>query len=170
NGYLAGKRFDLTDGLLAQHIVVQQVSLAGNEEGKLLIKLDFTGSFNGTAFFAGKPTYNAAAQTLEVQDLDYDLQTKNLLLKTAKWLFNKKIESELKKASTISLSAYFETAQKALNTYLNQEWAKGIKGSGSVKDLHLVSAQALPQHLLIKTACSGNLSIQVSEPDLAFQR
>lgn len=170
NGYMAGKRFDLSEGLFAKHIVVKDVTMAGNNEGHLLIKVDFTGSFSGTAFFTGKPVYNAAAKSLEVQDLDYDLQTKNLLLKTAKWLFNSKIETELKKASRIDLSTYFDTAQKSLNAYLNKEWTKGIKGAGQVNELRLVSAQALPQHLLLKTACAGKLSILVSEIDLNFQR
>ncbi|WP_162944955.1 DUF4403 family protein [Flavisolibacter nicotianae] len=170
NGYMAGKRFDLSEGLFARHIVVDNVTLAGNSEGNLLIKLDFSGSFNGSAFFNGRPTYNAATQTIEVQNLDYDLQTKNLLLKTAKWLFNGKIESELKKAASIPLGTYFASAQKSLNGYLNREWAKGIKGSGTVKDLHLVSAEALPQHLLIKTACAGDLRVQVSEINLNFNR
>lgn len=170
NGYMAGKRFDISEGLFAKHIVVNNVTLAGNNTGNMLIKVDFSGSFNGTAFFNGKPTYNAEKRTLEVKDLDYDLQTKNLLLKTAKWLFAGKIESELKKASSINLSNYFDTAQKSLNAYLNREWTKGIKGSGAVKDLRLVSAQALPEHLLIRTACAGNLSVQVSEIDLNFKR
>ena len=170
NGYMAGKRFDLSEGLFAKHIVVNNVTVAGNAEGNLLIKVDFSGSFNGTAFFTGKPVYNAGTKTLEVQNLDYDLQTKNLLLKTAKWLFNGKIESELKKASSINLETYFNTARNSLNAYLNKEWTKGIKGSGTVNDLRLVSAEALPEHLLMKTACAGSLSVLVSEIDLNFQR
>lgn len=170
NRYMAGRRFDLSEGIFARHIMVDNVSLAGNSTGNLLIKVDFSGSFNGTAFFNGKPTYNAATKTLEVKDLDYDLQTKNLLLKTAKWLFNGKIASELKKASSINLGSYFDTAQQTLNAYLNREWTKGIRGAGTVKDLHLVSAAALPEHLLLKTACAGNLSILVSEIDLNFKR
>lgn len=170
NGYMAGKRFDLSEGLLAKHIVVKEVTMAGNNNGNLLIKVDFAGSFNGTAFFNGKPAYNAVSKTIEVQDLGYDLQTKNLLLKTAKWLLSGKIEAELKKASRIDLSSYFDTAQKSLNAYLNREWTKGIKGSGTVKELQLVSAQALPQHLLIQTACTGNLSLLVSEMVLNFKR
>lgn len=170
NAYMAGKRFDLSEGLFAKHIVVNQVTVAGNTTGNLLIKVDFSGSFDGTAFFTGKPGYNAATKSIEVQDLDYDLQTKNVLLKTAKWLFSGKIENELKKASSINLSAYFDTAQKSLNAYLNREWTKGIRGSGSVKELSLVSAQALPQHLLLKSSCAGNLRVQVSEIDLSFKR
>ena len=170
NSYMAGKRFDVSEGLFAKHILVKEVAIAGNTEGNMLIKVDFTGSFNGTAFFSGKPTYHAATQSLEVQNLDYDLQTKNLLLKGARWLFASKIEAELKKASSIPLGAYFDSAQQQLNQYLNQEWTKGIRGSGSVTDLRLVSAQALPQHLLIRTACTGNLNIKISELNLSFQR
>ncbi|MDQ3277154.1 MAG: DUF4403 family protein, partial [Bacteroidota bacterium] len=147
NGYMAGKRFDVSEGLFARHIVINEVTVAGNTEGNLLMKVDFTGSFNGTAFFSGKPTYNTTTQTLEVQNLDYDLQTRNLLLKGAKWLFASKIEAELKKASSIPLGAYFAAAQQQLNQYLNREWTKGVRGSGSVTDLRLLQAQAFPQHL-----------------------
>ncbi|RYF86024.1 MAG: DUF4403 family protein [Chitinophagaceae bacterium] len=165
NGYMAGKRFDVSEGIFKKHIVVKEVTVAASPEGRMLIKVDFTGSFNGTAFFTGNPVYNPASKTIEVQDLDYDLQTKNLLLKTAKWLFSGKIESELKKNTTINLTTYFEEAQKSLNTYLNKEWTKGIRGVGNVKDLKVVSVQPLPQHILIKSACSGNLSVKVTEID-----
>jgi hypothetical protein len=103
-----------------------------------------------------------------MHNLDYDLQTKNLLLKGAKWLFAAKIETELKKAASINLSTYFDTAKTALNEYLNKEWTKGIKGAGSVTDLRLINAEALPQHLLLRTACTGNLSIKISEFNLGF--
>lgn len=170
NGYMAGKRFDLSEGLFAKHIVVKEVTVAASPEGRMLIKLDFTGSFNGTAFFTGNPVYNAGTKTIEVQDLDYDLQTKNLLLKTAKWLFSGKIETELKKNTKIDLTSYFEIAKASLNAYLNKEWAKGIKGAGSVTELKVVSVQPMPQNILIKTACTGRLSVQVSEIDLSFKR
>ena len=166
NGYMAGKRFDVSEGLFKKHITVKQVTVAASPEGRMLIKVDFEGSFNGTAFFTGNPVYNPANKTIEVQDLDYDLQTKNVLLKTAKWLFAGKIEAELKKNTTIDLTSYFDSAQKSLNTYLNKEWTKGIRGSGNIKELRVVSVKPLPQHILIKTACSGNLSVKVSEINL----
>jgi hypothetical protein len=170
NGYMAGKRFDVSEGIFKKHIIIKEVTVAASPEGRMLIKVDFTGSFNGTAFFTGNPAYNPANKTIEVQDLDYDLQTKNVLLKTAKWLFAGKIEEELKKNTTINLTTYFETAQKSLNNYLNKEWTKGIKGVGNIRELKVVSVKPLPQHILIKTACSGNLSVQVSEIDLSFNR
>ncbi|HEY1022704.1 MAG TPA: DUF4403 family protein, partial [Flavisolibacter sp.] len=86
----------------------------------------------------------------------------------AKWLFASKIETELKKASRIPLAGYFDTAQQSLNQYLNREWTKGISGSGTIDDLRLVRAEALPQHLFLRTACSGKLRVTVSEISLSL--
>ncbi|HEX2607716.1 MAG TPA: DUF4403 family protein, partial [Flavisolibacter sp.] len=131
NGYLTGKRFEVSEGFFKKHIVIGQTQVSGDENGDMRIRLDFSGSFDGTVFFTGKPVYNAEKKAIEVQDLDYDLQTKNVLLKTAKWLFNKKIISELKKYTSFELSQYYDTASTTLNTWLNREWTKGISGTGS---------------------------------------
>ncbi len=166
NGYLVNKRFEVTEGLFKKHIIIRNTTVSGNEQGNMNIKVDFTGSFEGTAYFTGKPSYNPEKKTIEVQDLDYDLKTKNLLLKTAKWLFNKRIINELKNYTSFDLSQYYDTASKALNTWINREWTKGIKGNGTVTDLKLTSVYALPQHLLIRSNCVGKLSVTVSEIDM----
>jgi hypothetical protein len=168
NGYLTGKRFDVSEGIFKKHIVIENTLVSGNENGDLQIQLDFSGSFNGAVFFTGQPVYNAEKKTIEVQELDYDLKTKNLLLKTAKWLFNNRIIGELKKYTSFELTDYYNTATSTLNEWLNKEWTKGIKGSGSVNDLKLTAVHALPQHLLIRSNCAGKLSVMVSEIDLKF--
>ncbi|MFL5811543.1 MAG: DUF4403 family protein [Flavisolibacter sp.] len=168
NGYLVKKRFDVSEGLFKKHIVIENTTVSGDANGNLLISLDFSGSFDGTVHFIGKPVYNAEKKTIEVQDLDYDLKTKNLLLKTAKWLFNKRIITELKKYTSFDLSQYYDTATVALNSWLNREWTKGIRGSGSVTELKLTSLYALQEHLLIRSNCVGKLSMVVSEVNLKF--
>lgn len=168
NTYLLNKQFDVGEGIFKKHIIVQHTTVSGDEKGNLNISIDFSGSFDGTAHFIGKPVYNAEKKTIGVQDLDYDLKTKNLLLKTAKWLFNKKIINELKNYTSFDLSQYYDTASKTLNDWLNREWTRGITGSGSVTGLGLTSVYALPEHLLIRSNCIGNLSILVSELDMKF--
>ncbi|HYK57683.1 MAG TPA: DUF4403 family protein, partial [Flavisolibacter sp.] len=168
NGYLANKRFDITEGLFKRHVTIKETRVSGDEKGDLLIQVDFEGSFDGTIFFTGKPVYNAEKKSIEVQEMDYDLKTKNFLLKTAKWLFNKRIINELKKYTSFELASYYDTASVTLNDWLNREWTKGIKGSDSVNNLQLTAVHALPQHLLIRSNCVGNLSVMVSEGGLEF--
>jgi hypothetical protein len=168
NGYMVNKRFDVVEGIFKRHVIIEHTTVAGDENGNLNIKVDFTGSFDGTAYFVGKPVYNAEKKLIEVHDLDFDLKTKSLFLKTAKWMFNQKIVNELKKYTSFDLTQYYDTASKTLNDWVNREWTKGIKGSGSVTDLKLTAVYALPDHLLIRSNCAGKLSVTVSELNLKF--
>jgi hypothetical protein len=168
NSYLIHRRFDVTEGIFKKHIIIENTKVSGDDKGNLQINLEFSGSFRGTVMFIGKPVYDAATKTITVENMDYDLQTKSLLLKTAKWLFNKKITSELKKYTAFNMSSYYDTASKTLNDWLNKEWTKGIKGSGKIDDLKLTAVYALPQHLLIRSNCVGKLAVAVNEVPLKF--
>ncbi|RYY90071.1 MAG: DUF4403 family protein [Chitinophagaceae bacterium] len=163
NQYLLHKRFDVSDGLFKKYIVVEGTKVTSDTLGHLRIQLDFSGSFNGSAVFIGKPVYDAAKKQIEVQELEYDLQSKNLLLKTAKWLFSKKITSELQKYTTFPMQPYYDSASKTINDWLNKEWSKGIRGNGSVSDLKITGLWALPDHLKIRTNCAGKLAVVVNE-------
>lgn len=163
NGYLVGKRFELSEGLIKKHIIVKNANVGGDLDGNLVIDLDFEGSHKGSVKFVGKPVYNHATKTIEVPDLDYDLKTKDFLLKSVKWLFDKKIVRELRKYASFNLTTYYDTATKTMNEWLNKEWTKGIRGSGSISELKLTNVYALPQHLLIRSNCAGRLNVMVSE-------
>lgn len=170
NDYMAGKRVDLSEGFFARHIVIQKVAVSGTAAGALLLKASFTGSFNGTLLFSGVPVFNDDTKKVVLLHLRYDLQTNNLLLKGAKLLFASRIEKELKKAASFSVSRVFEEAEKAITDNLNKEWAKGVSGAGDVADLRLLNIQVMPEHLLAKMLCEGSLQLTISELLLNFKR
>jgi hypothetical protein len=66
-------------------VAVQNVSL-WHKEGKLIIALDLLGSVNGTVYLSGLPAYNPEAKEIYFEDLDYVIDTKSRLMKTASWL------------------------------------------------------------------------------------
>ncbi|HVG42771.1 MAG TPA: DUF4403 family protein, partial [Chitinophagaceae bacterium] len=168
NGFLFNKRFEVSEGLIKKHIVIKESKVRSGSNNNLIIAAEFSGSHNGTVYFTGKPFYNEASKKIELQDFDYDLKTKDFLLKAAKWLFDKRIVAEIKKHTVIDLSTYYNTAANTMNTWLNKEWAKGIKGSGKIAEVKLTGVYALPQHLLIRTSCSGALNVLVNESHLNF--
>ncbi|MDQ3682643.1 MAG: DUF4403 family protein [Bacteroidota bacterium] len=168
NGFLVDKRFEISEGIIKKHMIIKKTAVSGDDKGNLLIKMDFSGSHNGTVFFVGKPVYNSEKKLIEVQELNYNLKTNSFLLKTAKWLFNKRIINELKKNTNFNLTSYYHTAATTINSWLNKEWTKGIKGAGFVSDLKLTTVSALPQHLLIRSNCVGKLNVQITSIDLKF--
>lgn len=168
NGYLGGKRFEISEGLIKQHVVVKECQLYSDGADNLMIAVAFTGSHKGTIYFRGKPYYNSTTKSIEIQNLDYDLKTNSFLLRTANWLFDNKIVSEIKKYTSIDLSTYYNTASTTMDSWLNREWTKGIRGSGKVTDIKLTGVHALPQHLLIRSNCTGKLAVTITEMDLNF--
>jgi hypothetical protein len=63
--------------------------------------MGFSGTNSGIAYFTGKPFYDANKKMIEVRDIDFDVKTKSLLLKSADWLFNKRIINEVTRCQNL---------------------------------------------------------------------
>jgi len=170
NQYMKNKKLHISEGIINQYIIVDNCELYGDDKNQLHVKVDFSGSYDGTFTLTGIPIYNIAEQRIEIQNLDYNLATENLLLKAAKWLFSKKIMNELKKFTSISLTDYYRTASNSLDVLLTKEWHKGIKTSGNIAELNIVNVQALPEHMVIRCHCKGSLTVQINELSLAASK
>lgn len=87
----------------------------------MVVALTLAGSLNGKVYLQGKPVYDKATQSIKYAELDFDIDTKNVLVKSANWLahgqflklmepyFNYKIDGQLKDARA--------QADKFLNNY-----------------------------------------------------
>jgi hypothetical protein len=161
NSQLKGKEFDLTNGKGKKVVVVEDCRIYGTGNEKLIIKMSFSGTSSGIAYFTGKPFYDASKKMIEVRDIDFDVKTKNLLLKSADWLFNKRISNEIAKASRFDLSTYVDTAKIMINRQLNTEWIKGVKSTGAISDLRIAGFYPLTEYFIIRSNASGDLMIKV---------
>jgi hypothetical protein len=162
---LRDKRFDLTS---SKYIIVKDCMLYGMDNENIIIKVGFEGSEEGVFYLTGKPVFDAATKIVELRDLDFDIKSKNTLLKTAAWLFNKRIVTELKRYSRFDLSSYINTAITSINQQLNKEWMKGIQSNGKMDELKIVNFYPLREHLIVRSNCSGNLSVKVDAASFSF--
>jgi hypothetical protein len=158
SGQLENKRFDLGSN---KYIIIKDCSLYGVDNENLIIKLNFEGSQKGLFYLTGRPSYDATTKIIELKDLDFDIKSKNMLLKTAEWLFNRRIVSDLRKYVSFDLSSYVASAITTVNQQLNKEWMKGIQSNGNVEDIKIVNIYPLREHLVVRSNCSGNLSVKI---------
>jgi len=162
NGYLEGRRFELSEGFIKQHIIIKRCNILSHAD-KIAVQVQFSGSFSGTLYFTGIPYYNPALQRIELQNFAYDLNTTNFLLKGAKWLFNKVILEEIQKHTVLDLSAYFTKATNAVHAVLNKELTKGVQAEGALDAIVITGIEPQQSGLLIKSQCSGRLKLTLSE-------
>ena len=162
---LKDKRFDLTS---SKYIIVKDCMLYGMDNENLVIKVRFEGSEKGIFYLTGKPVFDASTKIIELKDLDFDIKSKNTLLKTAAWLFSKRIVNELKKYSRFGLSTYISTAITSINQQLNREWVKGIQSNGKMDEIKIINFYPLREHLVVRSNCSGTLSVKVDAASFSF--
>ncbi|NOT51440.1 MAG: DUF4403 family protein [Chitinophagaceae bacterium] len=161
NQQLAGKEFVFKKLLIKKRFIIDSCRMYGAGNEKLVIKINFSGTNNGVVYLLGKPVYKTDGRRIEIEDIDFDIKSKNILLGSADWLFDKKITKEISKQAKFELGPYVDTAKASINTQLNQEWIKGIRSYGNISDLKLTGIYPMQQYLIIRSNCIGDLSVKV---------
>ncbi len=168
NRQLAGKEFDLNKGPVRKKFIIDDCKLVGEGNEKLVIKVNFSGSNKGTFYLTGKPAYDKEKRIIEIKDIDFDIRSKNALLKSAEWLFSRRIVNEISKYTKYDLTSFIDTAKVSINQQLNQEWMKGISSNGNVEDIKLIGIYPLSRFLVIRSNCSGSLSVKVESAEFSL--
>ncbi len=154
------KRIELGTG--GKYIIIKQCEVYGANNERLIVKVTFTGSDDGIFYLTGKPEYNSEKKLLQVRDLDFDIKTKNFLMKTASWLFNGKITRELQPYTRFEAAAYESNILVKLNSELNREIKKGIFMNGHVNAIQITKIYPFTEKLVVRLNSSGDLNLLVN--------
>ncbi|QRR04349.1 DUF4403 family protein [Dyadobacter sandarakinus] len=154
----AGERFSFLGG---QYVEVTSIDMYGQNE-KLVIKAGLKGSINGFVFLKGIPTYDPASQQLSFKELDYDLETRNAMVKTASWLlqgqFTRMMEKKMIFPVGTQITDAKSTIQKALANY---KVAEGISLKGALNTIEPDKVYLTPEHLYSVVFASGKVNLRV---------
>jgi hypothetical protein len=96
-----------------------------------------------------------------MKNLDFDIQTKSVLLKTAKWMFNKKILEELEKNTVFELKDLLNESKSNIVSAVNTEITKGVKMSGAVNKISIKEIYLDKGNLLLRSEVKGILKIKI---------
>lgn len=154
--FLGGQKFESGK----QYIVVRGLRLFA-VESRMGVEVDFEGSKKGTLFLTGLPVYDSISQHIRVEDLQFDLKTRNVLLKSAKWLLSDKIRKEMQKAMDIDIKPQLLEAKKMMNEALNTQYDYGVTLIGNIKDLKITDYQLRSEELWVRLFLGGDLKVQL---------
>ncbi len=79
----SGEKFSFLNGKYS--VEVSSITMYGQND-RLVIKAGLKGGINGDIYLKGIPYYDPETQQLSLKGLDYDLDTKNSIIRTAGWL------------------------------------------------------------------------------------
>ncbi len=132
--------------------------------GKMAIETNVKGSVNGTIYLTGTPVFNVADTTLRVKNLKFDLKTKNMMMKSAKWLLNGKIERTLTKAIAIPFNSNVKEIENQLSGFLHKyQLGYGFEINGKLNRMTVSDLLLTPESVKANIVFLGTISIGIGE-------
>ncbi len=142
-------------------ITVQKVDL-WYKDGKMIIALDMLGSVNGTIYLAGIPKYNAETKEIYFEEMDYVLNTKGILTRTANWLLQGMILNKIKESCRYSIKPNLDEGKKNMLPYLtNYSPMKGVFVNGKLNDFIFEKMELTEKGIVAFITSTGTMKITI---------
>ena len=90
------------------------------------------------------------------------IHSKSVLLRTAKWLFDKRILEELNKSAKYDLNPLLNETKKTITKQLNSQLDEGVFLSGTVDRLVVSTIQLGASGFFLTTEVSGNMKLKMN--------
>lgn len=144
-------------------VTVKDMELYG-QGNKLVINLLLEGDYNGSIYMMGTPFYNKKKNQLEIDNLDYELTSKNFVQKSLGWLFKKNIEKRIEAALRFPLDENLEMIKNTLDKSLeNYPVTPGIVLKGNLEDLQLGETYVSETAIHVVISSGGQLNVELKD-------
>lgn len=145
----------------SRKVTVQHVEI-WQKDKKIIIALDLTGSLNGTIYLSGYPNFNALSKEIYFDELNYVLNTKSVLLKSANWLLQGTILNKIKESCRYSIQENLDEGKKNMEPYLNNySPMKGVFVNGSLDDFNFEKVELTNKAIIAFITTSGKMNIKI---------
>ena len=144
-------------------ITITDISIFGSE-GRAVVVTDVIGSLKGRIYFSGNMVYNPEKAAIEIQNPEFDVKTKNALVKSAGWLLQGLILKKLTPYLTYPVQKDLDDMKGEANKILsNYSVFDGITLQGKLNSLVVNSLDLIPGAVRISTNVKGNITLKIDE-------
>lgn len=166
---VAGKTYRFEAG--KQQITVNDAAISGSGT-KLVVMLDvngkakaglFTKQLAGKIFLKAIPYYDATTTSIRLREVEYDLETKDQLLKTANWLAKGKFIQQIQQRVTFPVKNQLDQARTLLQQSLDQsaQLHESIALRGTIQSFTPDALYLTPTAIKAVVNAQGHLTVQI---------
>jgi len=142
-------------------IIIKELKIEGSQDNRMVFSLHFEGSKNGVFYLTALPVFDTLTQKISMENMSFEIETKSLLLNTARWLFNDRILQELEKNAIFDLNPYLIDAQTTITKELNVPLTKEVDMSGSIDDMRIKEIFLTSNYLILRSELKGQLKLKM---------
>ncbi len=126
---------------------------------KLGVAVGFAGTKKGMFYLLGNPAFDNSKASLALKNVEYDIATKNVLIKTAKWMMDETIRKKLEEQMVFDLSDLMNLTKKSIAESLNQTMDGGVKIKGTLKSLEISGWSLQQDALWVRAKTLGDIHV-----------
>ncbi|MFP9099509.1 DUF4403 family protein [Flavobacterium sp. RHBU_24] len=142
-------------------VTIQKVDL-WSKDGKMIVALEMMGSITGTIYLSGIPNYNAVTKEIYFDQMDYVLDTKSALMRTANWMASGIILKKIQENCRYSIQANLEEGKKSMLPYLNNySPMAGVFVNGTLDDFEFDKVTLTDNAIIAFIKGSGKINLKV---------
>ena len=130
--------------------VIKEIVIGGSNDGKINIDVSFTGNRKGTLHISGTPVLDTALQVLSMADINFSIDTKDILVNMAKSMFRKKILKQLSNQSVLDIAALIQKNKSLIEARLNQPITSWMSSNGKLHELKLLGLLPQKDHIQVQ--------------------
>jgi len=140
-------------------VILKELELYGNGD-HLVVKVLATGSIDGTFYLTCRPVFNQKTNVFSVEDVDFDMQSKSLLLNSADWLLHGVIKSKIQEKLNMDLTQRLTQAREMADKALARvKLADNVALTGTVKTIKLTDVMVQQEKITVQLYTEGETSI-----------
>jgi hypothetical protein len=145
----------------SKKVTVKNVAV-WHKKGKIIIALDLTGSVNGSIYLSGYPQYNENTKEIYFDQLDYVLDTKSKLIKTANWFVQSYILKKIQQNCRYSIQPNLEEVKASMKHYLTKySPLTGVIINGIIDDIQFQKIQLTNKEIIAFVKINGKAAIVI---------
>lgn len=151
--YTSGKR----------SVTVENLEIYG-QGNQVIVGTKLRGSYNGQIYLSGTPVLNRQRNTIDIQNLDFTLDTRNFLVKSAGWVLKSTIKRKIADNLNFYLNLNLAESRQLLENQLNGfQLAPGLGLAGKVSQLELGNVKLTEKGFVVDVLLGGDLKITVDQ-------
>jgi hypothetical protein len=133
-----------------------------HKDGKMVIALEVLGSVNGTIYLSGLPQYDDEQKEIYFDELEYILDTKNKLMRTANWLVKGIVLKKIQESCRYSIQPNLNEGKQTMMSYLkNYSPIPGVFVNGKMEDITFKKIQLTNNAIIAFIAVNGEINISI---------
>ena len=142
-------------------VIITSLKIYGSNNF-FIVEVGLKGSVKGKVYLKGRPEYNPASKSIEIKDVDFDIKTKNALLKSASWLAHGKLIKMISPSLVYPMANDIDNIKKQIQDNLKDNRSvKGILIRGDIKTVDIDKIYITPESIKVTVFLDGTLQIVV---------